>query len=178
MTVLPVPPFGENTVTIRPCAVVGAEAPSDRRPEWPAFRIAKNTFSGICGRSRTSATSSSRACSINCDASPEASTMIGARVCSRITASSSDGSVASEVAWSTTWRWPPASAPVASWTCSATPTSSRSGWWASAWQSVADPSHDPVTKTRVRSWVMDPFVSKLTVHLPLRPAAGTRRGRP
>src|SRR6266576_975841 len=53
-TVLPVPPFGENTVTRRPwrppplaCCL---------RPLWQAFRIAKTTLSVSCGSRMTSQT--------------------------------------------------------------------------------------------------------------------------
>ena len=58
------------------------------------MRIAKTTFSVSCGSRRTSATSASSACSRSVDASPEASRITGAGVCSRIAASSSCGSVA------------------------------------------------------------------------------------
>src|ERR671923_248984 len=77
VTVLPVPPLGENTVTSRPCRCCG---PLRRLPTWPAFRIAKTTLSVSCGRSRTSATSCSSASSSSSGEPFEASRTIGEQV--------------------------------------------------------------------------------------------------
>ena len=52
---------------------------------------------------------------------------IGERVCSRIAAISPAGNDCEPVAWTTTWRWPPASAGAASATWSLQPTKSSSG---------------------------------------------------
>jgi hypothetical protein len=95
-TVLPVPPFGEKTVTRRPWRP--PDAACWRRPAWQAFLIAKTTLSVSCGSSRTSATSASRASSSRVGDPPEASRMTGARVYSRIAATSFAGSVALRVA--------------------------------------------------------------------------------
>src|SRR5919198_60733 len=46
VTVLPVPPFGENTVTSRPCRRPSAVG---RFPTWPGLRVAKTTVFGRCG---------------------------------------------------------------------------------------------------------------------------------
>jgi hypothetical protein len=101
-TVLPVPPFGENTVTSRPC-----RPPADAacfRPVWQAFLIAKTTLSVSCGSSMTSAMSASSASSSRLGDPPEASRITGARVYSRIAATSFAGRVALRVACSTTCR--------------------------------------------------------------------------
>jgi hypothetical protein len=74
------------------------------RPEWLALRIAKTTFSVICGRRRTSDTSASSASSSRTEDSPDARRITGAGVCSRIEASSSLGRVELRVPWRTTWR--------------------------------------------------------------------------
>jgi hypothetical protein len=71
--------------------------------------------------------SDSSAASSNVDDSPEASTTMGARVCSPIAAISTEGSVVERVACTTTWRCPPANAAVASPTFSLHPTKSSSG---------------------------------------------------
>ncbi len=92
ITVLPVPPFGEKTVTMRPSCLRRAAGHVDRRFALAALRIAKTTFSVSCGRSRTSVTSASSASSSSAEDSPEAITKIGARVCSRIAAISPAGS--------------------------------------------------------------------------------------
>jgi hypothetical protein len=79
VTVLPVPPLGEKTVTTRPvCARV---VPGVARLACDAFLIVKTTFSTSCGRSRTSATSAASAPSRISVASPAATTTIGERVC-------------------------------------------------------------------------------------------------
>ena len=118
VTVFPVPPLGENTVTMRPRRVGVADGGAGRRVDLLALRMAKTTFSVICGRRRTSETSASSASSRRTEASPEASRMIGARVCSRIVAISSAGSVELRVPWRITSRCPPVRTPADS----ATPT--------------------------------------------------------
>src|ERR671937_738712 len=90
-TVLPVPPLGEKTVTRRPWR---PPATCARRPTWHAFLIEKTTLSVSCGRRRTSATSASSASSSRLGEPPDASRMTGARVYSRIAATSFAGSVA------------------------------------------------------------------------------------
>ncbi len=156
MTVLPVPPLGENTVTIRPrrAAWPPPPPPPALRPEWPALRIAKTTFSVIWGSRRTSETSASSACSSRAEASPEASRITGACVCSRIAASSSSGKPELRVPWSTTWKWPPVSVAADSRTPSLQPTISISEWRPRASRSSARPSQLPVTKTRTFSRVV------------------------
>ena len=154
MTVLPVPPLGENTVTILPRRGAWLPAPTVLRPEWLALRIEKTTFSVICGRRRTSDTSASSACSSRADASPEASRITGDCVCSRIAASSSSGKPELRVPWSTTWRWPPVSVAADSVTPSLQPTISTSEWRPRASRSSARPSQLPVTKTRTFSRVV------------------------
>ena len=88
-TVLPTPPFGEKTVITRPRRP--SSACCARRPWWQALRMAKTMFSVSCGSGIRSATPSSSASSSKPEQSPEASTMTGARVYSRIAASSSAG---------------------------------------------------------------------------------------
>src|SRR5919106_567309 len=151
VTVFPVPPLGENTVTMRPRRA-GVPA-GGRCPGRPALRIAKTTFSVICGRSRTSETSASSASSSRAEDSPEASRMMGARVCSRIAASSSSGKAELRVPWRTTWRWPPVSVGADSRTPALEPTSSTSPCRSRASLSCSRPSHDPVTKIRTFSRV-------------------------
>src|SRR5262249_37399899 len=147
-TVLPVPPFGEKTVTRRPwrpppfaCCL---------RPAWQAFLIAKTTLSVSWGSSMTSATSASRASSRRLGELPDASKITGALVYSRIAATSFAGKVALRVACSTTCRCPPVSVDAPSTTLSLKPTSSTSGRFASASRRSGSPSQTPVTKTRTR----------------------------
>ena len=135
--------MGEKTVTIRPRRAWPPWA-ARRRPAWLAFRIAKTTFSVSCGSSRTSETSASSASSRSVECAPEARTITGAAVCSRIAASSFTGSEGERVAWSTAPRWPPARADAAWLTCSLAPTTSSSGWFESASRSFSSPSHVPV----------------------------------
>ncbi len=171
VTVFPVPPFGENTVTIRPRRPAWPPPPPTLRPEWLALRIAKTTFSVICGRRRTSDTSASSACSSRADASPEASRITGDWVCSRIAASSSSGKPELRVPWSTTCRWPPVSVAAASRTPSLQPTSSTSEWRPRASRSSARPSQLPVTKTRTFSRVVT-GVSRLMAWRSFRSGTG------
>ena len=101
MAVLPVPPFGEKTVMIRPSRLPPAAA---RRGACVALRIAKTTFSVSAGSSTTSATSAPSASSSSADASPDATSSSGTRVASRIAATSCAGSVDELVPWRTQSR--------------------------------------------------------------------------
>src|SRR6266480_3834234 len=148
-TVLPVPPFGENTVTRRPCRPPPVAC--CLRPVWQAFLIEKTTLSVSCGSSRTSATSASRASSSRLGEPPEASRITGALVYSRIAATSLAGNVALRVACSTIWRFLPVRPEAPSRTLSLQPTSSISGCLPSASRRSGRPSQTPVTKTRTLS---------------------------
>src|SRR5438552_7326083 len=172
-TVLPVPPFGENTVTRRPCRPPPLAC--CLRPVWQAFLIEKTTLSVSCGSSRTSAMSASRASSSRLGEPPEASRITGAFVYSRIAATSLAGSVALRVACSTTWRWPPVRVEAPSRTLSLEPTSSISGCLPSASRRSGSPSQSPVTKTRTLS---RPFISiSFMLIVGLLPAEGAARAR-
>src|SRR6185369_15172398 len=148
-TVLPVPPFGEKTVTRRPWRP--PPLASCLRPAWQAFLIEKTTLSVSCGSSMTSATSASRASSRRLGEPPDASRITGAFVYSRIAATSFAGKVALRVACSTTCRCPPVRVDAPSRTLSLQPTSSISGCFASASRRSGSPSQTPVTKTRTLS---------------------------
>ena len=69
-TVLPVPPFGENTVTTRPRGTSGSPWAPDRPPVSCALRIANEIVSGSCGRTRTSSTPAVNAVSTSPETAP------------------------------------------------------------------------------------------------------------
>ena len=125
MTVFPVPPFGENTVTIRPRRVVALleGAGAERRPAGLADgeddvlrhlreeqHVRDVRLQGLLEED---------------GGLPEASRMIGVRVCSRMEAISSAGSVELRVPWRIT-QVPSGEVPADSDTDTLVPTSSIS----------------------------------------------------
>src|SRR3954471_16968684 len=111
VTVLPVPPFGENTVITRPAWT--RETTGVWRLACAALRIAKTTLSINCGRTSTSAMSAVSASSSSSFAVLEATTMIGLRVCSRMAATSVPGKLSDRVPCRMQLRCPPARTPAA-----------------------------------------------------------------
>ncbi len=89
-TVLPVPPFGENTVTTRPRGTSGSCEPCApaRPPVSCALRIANEIVSASCGRTSTSSTPAVNAVSTRSGCASGTSSTIGACVWRRITATS------------------------------------------------------------------------------------------
>ena len=153
-TVLPVPPFGENTVTTRPRASPSFEAWPDRPPVSCALRIANEIVSANCGITSTSSTPAVNAVSTRPECGPGTSRTIGASVWRRITATSvsrpvATGSPSRPAPSRTAWTSPSRRCGTASRTSAAQATTSRplSGA-ASASRRSDSPSNVPVTTTR------------------------------
>ena len=73
-------------------------------PRYTGDGMTLTTLSSSCGRTSTSATSATSASSRRSVAVPEATTMIGARVCSRIAATSVPGNASDRVPWRMQFR--------------------------------------------------------------------------